>query len=64
MKDVNEFFEMDKENNFFLKKDIKLDDDSKQQLLANILEIQQNIATEYVENQSKYEDSNLSKKIS
>ena len=65
MTDFNEFFETDKDNNFLLKKDIKLDDNTKQQLLSNILEIQQDMATQYVENASKHEGSpNTNKKIS
>ena len=61
MKDFNEFFETDKDNNFFLKKDINLDDDSKQKLLANILEIQKNMAEEYVENKTNDISNNSNK---
>ena len=62
MKDVDEFFEVDKDNNFVLKKDIKLDEDAKQKILTTILEIQQDMATQYVEN--KFENSeNINKKI-
>ena len=62
MKDVNEFFEVDKDNNFFLKKDIKLDEDGKQKILSTILDIQKDMATEYVENQFE-KDEDIDKKI-
>ncbi len=52
MKDVNEFFEVDEDNNFFLKKDISLDEDTRQKLLSTILEIQQSMAMDYVEDKT------------
>lgn len=58
MKDFNEFFDTDEEDNFILKKNINLDEDTRQKLLSNMLEIQKNMATEFVEGKNDNDNKN------